>query len=802
MRTDPDAASNIVMEAGYFGSSVRRREDPALLSGHGRFLDDITLPGLLYVVFVRSPHAHARIRRIDTEAASRLTGVIGAFKFADLAQWLKPLPSLTTPPSVLTARIKLTLREPTRYPLAADTVRYVGEAVAVIVAQDRYVAADALALVDVQYDPLPVVVDAQLSISRDSPILHPGSDDNVAVRFTCSVGDVAAAFARAEVHVRDQLRVQRQGGMPLETRGAVAVYEPRDGTVTTWTSTQLPHFVQQEVADVLSTPAHKVRVIAPDVGGGFGTKACSYGEEVIVPLLARELGRPLKWVEERREHFIAAAHSRDQHQDIEVAATRDGHILGVRGRIVVDVGAYNPGGFILAYNTVAHLLGPYRVPNVSIEVVGAFTNKVPAAPYRGAGRPEAAFAMDRALDRLARQISLDPMDLRLINMVGPDQMPYDTGLLFRDGTPLIYDSGDYPQALRKAAELVAYSSLRADQAKLRQRGIYRGVGISAYVEGTALGPYESASVQFDRTGHAIVATGACSQGQGHETTFAQIAADTLGVPIEWVTVIGGDTGRAAFGVGTFVSRSAVMAGNAIALAARQVRAKLLEAAASILEVRIDDIEIARGKVFVRGTPSRTVALDRIIRDSLPTYDDAGRPPFEAAVFYHPPTVTYASGVHIAVVDVDPEIGTVSILDYAVVHDCGRVIHPVIVEGQIHGGVAQGIGGALLEEIAYNESGQLENTTFLDYAMPRARNVPRIATAPIECPSPRNPLGVKGIGEGGAVSPPAAIANAIEDALAPLRVHITETPVTPRRLMRLIKLVRFSADGSRGPPRHV
>jgi carbon-monoxide dehydrogenase large subunit len=553
--------------------------------------------------------------------------------------------------------------------------------------------------------------------------------------------------------------------------------------------------------EVLDWPAHRVRVIAPDVGGGFGTKCSLYPEDVLIPLVALRLGLPVKWIETRREHLASATHSREQVHEVELAVSRDGLILGLRDRFLLDQGAYNPWGIVQPYNTVGHMLGPYRVPAASFEARSVLTNKTPHAPYRGAGRPEAAFVMDRVLDLAARSLRLDPAELRRRNLVGPDEMPYDVGLLYRDGNPLVYDGGNFPQALGHALAAVDYDGVRADQAALRTRGVYRGVGISAYVEGTGIGPYEGAVVRLDASGRVLVATGACSQGQGHETAFAQIAADALGVSVDDITVIGGDTDAIAFGIGTFASRSLVLAGNAIATAASQVRGKLLDAGADLLEAAPTDLEVAGGRISVRGVPSRAVSFAQVVQASLPTFAGpaAVAPGFTAEAYHGVPTVTFASAVHVAVVDVDVDTGAVRILRYVVSHDCGRVVNPIIVDGQIHGGVAQGVGGGLLEEIRYDDAGQLLTSTFMDYAIPRADEMPFIETIHLEWPSPRNPLGVKGVGEGGAISPPAALANAVEDALAPFGVRLTEGPVTAPRIVAALAAARPTTPWVVSPP---
>jgi carbon-monoxide dehydrogenase large subunit len=779
------------MGAKYFGASVRRREDPRLLTGDGRFVDDLKLPGLLHATVLRSLHAHARVRAIRTEAAARLPGVVRVFTFNDLRRWMKPLPTFGSPPPGLAARVEFKLKHAPQYPLAQAAVRYVGEPLALVVADSAYVAADALDLIEVEYEPLPSVTDDEAGGEVGAPLLHPEWGDNVAVAFTHAAGDPEGAFSSAEVVVRERFRIQRYVGMPIEPRGVVATHDRRDGTLTTWNATQVAHFTQQAVAETLELALHKVRVIAPDIGGGFGTKACSYAEDVLIPLVARELSRPVKWAETRREHMTSGAHARDQLHAIELAATRDGTILAVRDRIWLDLGAYNSWGIVLPYNTVAHLLGPYRIRNLQVEFKAVVTNKTPNAPYRGAGRPETVFAMDRIVDCLARELQRDPAELRRRNFIRTEEMPYDMGMPYRDGNPLVYDSGDFPALLDAALQASGYAAFRMEQAPLRAKGIYHGIGISAYVEGTGIGPYEGASVKFDLTGRVLVATGACSQGQGHETSFAQIAADVLGVPLDWVTVIGGDTDRIPFGIGTFASRSAVVAGNAVAAASRKVREKVVEAAAKLLEARPDDLEIEAGEVFVRGVPSSAISLAKVIQASLPTFAAPGvvPPTFEATDYHHVPTVTYASGVHVARVEVDPETGAVKLLRYLVAHDCGHVINPMIVDGQIHGGVAQGVGGALFEEMVYDEAGQLLSSGFMDYHIPLADELPFIETVHLEFPSPRNPLGIKGLGEGGAISPPAAIANAIEDALAPFGVRITATPMTASRLAALLRLDR-------------
>ena len=779
------------MGAKYFGAAVRRREDPRFLRGEGRFVDDVTLPGLLHAAFLRSPHAHARVRSIDAARARGLPGVAAVYTHADLARWMKPLPVFGATPPGLAAAVRFDVRHAPQWALCKDIARHVGEIVAMVVADSRARAEDAAEAIDVVWEPLPAVVDMRAAGEAGAPLVHPEWSTNVAVGFTHAIGDAERALGAADLVLEETFQIQRYVGMPLETRGVVAQWDRRDGSLTTWNSTQVSHFVQQGLVTALELPPHRIRVIAPDLGGGFGTKASGYPEDVLVPLAARALNRPVKWIEDRREHMMAAAHARHQTHTIRIGARRDGTIVGLADRIWLDLGAYNVWGIVLPYNTVAHLIGPYRIRDMKVDVKGVVTNKTPNAPYRGAGRPETVFAMDRAVDCLARRLGLDPADIRRKNYIRADELPWDFGMPYRDGNPLVYDTGDFPAALESALQAAGYDAFRREQAFLRARGVWRGIGISGYVEGTAIGPFEGAHLKLDLTGRVQIATGAVNSGQGHETAFAQVAADVLGVPLDWVSVTGGDTAGVPFGVGTFASRSGVTAGNSIADAARAVRAKLVDAAAKVLEAAPDDVEIEDGTAFVRGAPASAVALGKVIQASIPTFAKAGvaPPDFEASAYHHVPTVTYASAVHVAQVEVDPGTGYVRLLKYVVAHDCGKVINPTIVEGQVHGGVAQGVGGALFEEMVYDDEGQLLTGTLMDYLMPSATDLPRIDTVHLEYPSPRNPLGMKGLGEGGAISPPAAIVNAIDDALGPLGVRITGTPASPARVLQAIEAAR-------------
>ena len=771
------------------GRSVRRREDRRLLTGSGQFVDDVRLPAALHAVFVRSQHAHARIRSLSTAEALACEGVELVLTGQDVAA-LGPLGGhlwAAVPPPVQ-AWLDPVLEDDHQPLLASDRVRFVGEPVAAVVACSRPLAEDAAALVEVEYEPRPPLVTPEQAQAAGAARLDPTWSSNVALRLHGTVGDVEAAFADARRVAAETVKLGRQTGVPIETRGVAAAYESRTRELTVWSNTQVPHVLRELLAETLGLAAHRVRVIGVDTGGGFGIKGLVYPEDVVVPLLAFRAQRPVKWIEDRREHFIGSIHSRDQTHAIELAADQEGRVLGVRDRFVVDIGAYNPLRLVSGANTVAHLIGPYRVPSAEVDGRVVVTNKTTSAPYRGAGRPEAVWAMERGLDRLARAAGLDPVELRRRNTLTAAEMPWNTGMLYRDGQPLVYDSGDHLGCLERALDLVGYARFRDAQRAAWEQGEYIGLGVAAYVEGTGIGPFEGARVRVDGTGKVVLYTGACSQGQGHETVFGQICAEVLGVPLEDVTVIAGDTAGLPYGWGTVASRSTVVAGNAIREAATHVRDKALRVAADLLEVSPGDVVIDQGVARVAGAPARGVSLRQVAQACAPQHAlAAGREPgLEAESHFRPETVTYANGVHAATVRVDVETGRVTILRYVVVHDCGRVVNPLLADGQIRGGVAQGIGGALLEELVFGDAGELLTSTLMDYALPRAADVPSIDLDHLESPSPRNPLGVKGLGEGGAIPGPAVLANAVEDALQPYGVVIDQAPVTPARLWALMQ----------------
>jgi carbon-monoxide dehydrogenase large subunit len=775
---------------GFIGRSLKPSKSARFLTGDGTYVGDVRLPNMLHAALLRSTYAHARIRGIDIKEALRIDGVVGVWTGRDIERRISPFPeSFEIHPVVWLQGVKPVLRGPRPTALAHGKVHYVGEPVAIVVAADRHWAEDAVDAIAVEYETLPAVVDPEESFKPSSTLVHEGSNNNVVFSFSIEKGNVDQALGAAPYTLRERFRHHRYCAAPLEGRGVVAWVEPKTNILTVWSSTQMPHLVRRQIAAQLSLPEESVRVIAPDIGGGFGPKVFVYPEEILVPFLALQLRRPVKWIEDRTEHFISTAHGRDQLHDVECAFDQEGRILALRDRFLLDNGAYNPMGLTDAYNTAAHLQGPYKIPNLSVSGTCVSTNKVPNAPYRGAGRPEAVFVMERCIDTIAPRLGLDPAEVRRRNFVQPQEMPYHAGILYRDGQPICYDSGNYPETMTRALEATDYDELRRRQQELRRRGRYLGIGIGCYVEGTGVGSFEGAKVRIDASGGLVISTGATGHGQGHETVYAQIAADLWGVTPDEVTLVEGDTASIPFGCGTFGSRSTVNVGSAIYGASARLKEKVTQLAAHLLEVSPDDLELGEGKVFIRGFPQRAISFSELARAAVPGWasnlPEGLEPGLEAIFYFVPPTVTWANAAHVAVIEVDIETGEIKLLDYIVAHDAGKLINPLLVNGQIHGGVAQGIGAALYEEIAYDESGQLLSGSFMDYLLPGSIEVPKIKTVHLESPSTLNPLGVKGLGEGGAIAPPAAIANALADALLPFRVPVNEIPLSPSRVLKLL-----------------
>ena len=775
----------------FIGRSVKPHKTSRFLTGGGVYVADLRLPNMLHAALVRSIHAHARIRRVNVKQALRLDGVTGAWTGSDIKDRIALFPeSFEIHPRPWLEGVKPILQGPRPAALAQGKVHYVGEPVAIVVAEDRHRAEDAVDEIVVEYEALPVVVDPHEALNPGATLVHDEHKDNVVFSFKVNKGNVDQALRDAPHTLRERFRHHRYCAAPLEGRGVVAWVEPKTNILTVWSSTQMPHLVRRQIAAQLNLPEETVRVIAPDIGGGFGPKVFVYPEEILVPFLALQLGRPVKWIEDRQEHFISTAHGRDQVHDVELGFDEKGLILGLRDRFLLDNGAYNPMGLTDAYNTAAHLQGPYKIPNLSVSGTCVSTNKVPNAPYRGAERPEAVFVMERCMDLIAVELSIDPAQVRRRNFVQPEEMPYHAGILYRDGEPICYDSGNYPETLARALKAAGYEELRKQQEDLRQDGRYLGIGIGCYVEGTGVGSFEGAKVRIDPSGQIVVATGATGHGQGHETIFAQIAADLWGVSLDEVRLVEGDTASIQFGCGTFGSRSTVNVGSALFEASARLKEKVLQLAAHLLEANRDDLELGSGKVFIRGAPQRSVSLGELARSAVPGWASklpvGLEPGLEETFYFVPATVTWANAAHIVVIEVDRDTGEIKLLDYVVSHDAGKLINPLLVEGQIHGGVAQGIGAALYEEICYDANGQLLSGSFMNYLLPGAMEVPNIKSVHLESPSPLNPLGIKGLGEGGAIAPPAAIANALADALLPFTAKVNEIPLSPSRVLEIIR----------------
>ncbi len=771
------------------GQPVKRHEDDRLVQGRGQYTDDIRLPGMVYAHMVRSPHAHAKIKDVDKSAALALPGVLAVFSGADLKDTVGMIPTAWIPPN---ADMKMTPHPA----LAYDTVRYVGDGVAVVIAEDPYTASDAADLVRVSYAPLDAVVHPKAAMGSGQPLVHPEIADNVA--FHWSVGDnLDDVFAAAEVVVRQEFRQQRLIPSAMEPRAAVAQYNPATEELTLWATTQNPHIHRLLMSGILGIPEHRLRVVAIDVGGGFGSKIACYPDEVVVAYAARALGRPVKWTETRQENFIAASHGRDHVHEVEIAGTRTGHIEAIRVKAFSNLGAYlstaAPGVPTILFGLVVN--GAYKIPKASVDVYGVVTHTTPVDAYRGAGRPEATYLIERMVDLYAREIAMDPVQVRELNLIPHDSFPYTNPL------GLQYDSGHYQGTLSRALQMVDYPAFRRDQEALRKKGKYIGIGFSTYVEMCGLGPsevagavgfqgglWESATVRVHPTGKVTVFTGASPHGQGEETTFAQIVSHELGIPVADIEVVHGDTARIAMGWGTYGSRTTVVGGAALHMATQKIIEKATKIAAHKLEVSELDVTFEAGQFKVAGVPDQgitfqSVALDAYLAWNLP---EGIEPALEATAFYNPKNFTYPFGAHVAVVSVDASTGDVELMRYIAVDDVGNIINPMIVEGQIHGGLVQGIGQALYEGAEFDDRGQLITGSFLDYAMPKARFFPRFETDHTVTPSPHNPLGVKGVGETGAIASTPAIVNAVMDALAPLGIRDIAMPLTPKRVWDAIQ----------------
>ena len=781
-----------------FGQPIRRNEDQRLLTGRALFVDDVNLPGMLHCAFVRSQHAHARLGKIDASQALARPGVHAVYTAEDLGDYWCHGPLLVSPPPIE----RCVFNERTQVPLAKDKVRYVGEPVVLIVAESRYIAEDAIADVDIDYEALPAAVDTEAAISEGAPLIHDDLESNLSAHVIQEKGDYEAAREAADVVIGRRLVYDRGTAAAMENRGVVAEWDDRAQKLTVWDTTQAPIPIRNGLAAMLGLSESRVRVIAPFIGGGFGPKIMMfYPEEMLIPWVSMALQRPVKWIEDREENFVATTQERGQVHDAEIALTRDGRILGVKDVFLHDNGAYNPYGLTVPINSQCTLLGCYDVPAYYSDFKAVFTNKPIVTPYRGAGRQHGVFVMERLLDLAARELDIDRAEIRRKNFLAPDDFPHNHQIIFQDFAPLTYDSGDYEPTLDKAMEMIDYERFIAEeQPRLRAEGRKVGIGLVTYVEGTGIGPYEGARVQVQASGRVNVATGIGTQGQGHMTSFAQIVADQLGVAVTDIDISTGDTDQFHWGAGTFASRGAVVAGNAINAAAADVRAKILDLAASELDCSEEALELVDGLARVKNEPQRSVALGELAVKANPMRGAVApgtEPGLEATNYFGPERGATASGVHAMIIELDPETFQVEIKKYVTAHDCGKVINPLILDGQIHGGIAQGIGNAYYEQLHFNDDGQLLNASFMDYLLPTSLDVPRIEAEHLETPSPGNPLGIKGAGEAGAIPVGPLFCQALEDALEE-DIELLEIPLSPFRLWELVRARASSARNEKVP----
>jgi len=770
------------MSQRYVGQAMKRKEDPRLVSGTSTYVDDVVLPGMLHMAVARSIHAHARIKRVDTSSAQKLNGVVAVVTGEEVAANCGPIPCAASIPDMKNAQRQL---------LAVDKVRFVGEPVAVVVAQDKYIARDAADLIEIEYEPLPAVVNPEKAMDPASPRLYEEFSDNIAYKFGFESGNTAQAFQDADVIVKERFVNQRLAPISMEPRGVVATYQAPDNELVVWCSTQTPHGLRTLLSNMLGVPENRTRVIAPEVGGAFGCKIDLYAEDGLAGYLAKKTRRPVKWIEGRRENLAATIHGRDQIDEVELALKKDGTILGMRVKAIADLGAFY-SLFTPMIPTLTGLLAPgcYKIPTLKFDQVGVLTNKMATDAYRGAGRPEATYLIERIVDVAAQKLKIDPAEIRRKNFPQPSEFPFKTS------GGVIYDSANYEKALDRALELADYKGLRRKQADLRKQGKYMGIGLSSYVEICAMGPstalpgggWEAGTVRIERTGTITLLTGASPHGQGQETTFAQIVADEFGIDPDDVVTIHGDTARVASGIGTFGSRGTAVGGTAIYLAVQDLKEKMKKIAAHLLESTPDKIEFGMGKLIVKGDPSRSMSFIDVVNVA---YNAVKLPPglepgLDVTRFFEPSNFTFPFGTHVCVVELDSETGEPKLTKYIAVDDCGNVINPLLVEGQVHGGLVQGIGQALHEEVVYDENGQLLTGSLMDYAVPRAHDFPEFELDRTVTPSPVNPMGVKGVGEAGTIGSTPAVVNAIVDALSPFGITHIDMPVRSEKVWKILK----------------
>ncbi len=777
-------SSGPLLNPRFFGARVPRIEDKRLLTGNGRYIDDLPDSGALHAAFLRSPYAHARIESIDVSGALK-AGAAAAFTAEDLGAAWKEYPVPVPHPA---------LRPHNTVPLAKDKTRYMGEPVAVVLAESRARAEDALEGIRASYEILEATVHPADALKEGAPLVHDDLGDNLAARLEVNIGDAEKALARAPRRETIRLKMQRGGSGAMETRGHLVSYDPKFDHLTLYASTQTPHLMRKDLAYMLDRPESAIDVIAPDVGGGFGPKAYAYPEDTVIAWAAIRLGGSVKWIEDRLEHIQTTVQEREQIHEVEIGFDDEGRIRALRDRGICDLGAYLPWSIVVPLLSLTCIPGPYKIPNFSGVLEAAYTHRVPVAPVRGAGRIQAAFIMERVIDHIAHALGLDPAEVRRRNFVQPEDMPYEVGLRARDGSMMTYDSGDYPKLMDQALEATGYEEFKKGVRRPGEEGDPAngrlvGIGIGCNVEGTGFGPFEGAVIRVEPSGRILLATGAAPQGQGTETVLAQVLADVLNVTPEDITVVTGDTRAIPYGIGTFASRVAVMAANSVLLGGEALKKKMFECAASRLEASAEDLDLADGKVFVRGAPDRSVAFGELAKEAagVPGIMMSGRTPgLEVSEYYTPSRAATAAACHVVVVEVDAHTGFVKVLRHHVAHDCGRVLNPMLLDGQIQGGVVHGIGEALIEEVVFDENGTPLASTFLDYLLPLATDVPDFELSHMESPSPFNPLGVKGAGEGGTMAAPAAIVAAVENALEPHGIRIHEVPLTPFRLWGIIQ----------------
>jgi carbon-monoxide dehydrogenase large subunit len=772
----------------YIGKRIQRNEDPRLLTGQALFVDDVDLPRMLHAAFLRSDYAHARLKSIDISAARQRPGVVAIYTAEIMGEDWKPGPPLVSPPPTLEDVI---FNSRTQVPLVKDKVRYTGEPIAVVVAESRYIAEDAVEDIIVDLEPLEVVTDLEKALTPQSARVHDDLESNLAAQIVQVKGNYSKARKEADLIINKRLIIDRGVAAAMENRGIVADWDAKSHHLTVWDTTQAPIPIRNGLALRLGLSEHQVRVIAPFVGGGFGPKMMMfYSEEMLIPWIAIQLARPIKWIEDRRENFYATTQERLQIHDAEMALTRDGRILGIRDNFLHDTGAYDPYGLTIPLNTQSHAMGSYDVANFYSEIKVVFTNKIITTPIRGAGRPQGIYLVERLLDLAAKELGIDPIEIRKRNFIPPDKFPYEHGIIDQAFAPLIFDSGNYQPVLEKAATLIGYDQfVKEEQPRLRAEGRHVGIGIVSFIETTGVGPYEGARITIQANGKVSVATGVGTQGQGHFTSFAQIVAEQLGVDIQDIQLVTGDTAEFHWGTGTFASRGAVVAGNAIHASAVAVREKILKLASEVLDAPEEELEIEGGRVRVADIPHSSISLGELATLANPlrgAVEPGTEPGLEATAYFGPKYGATAFGTHAMILEVDPETMMVEIKRYVVVEDCGTILNPMILEGQIHGGVAMGIGNAYYEKLVYDENAQLLNASLADYLIPTATEVPRIVVGHQETASPLNTLGTKGAGEAGAIPVTALFAQALENALPEYNLEILETPLSPNRLFELLQ----------------